>query len=248
MLSFFVLLGCTKSGDSYSGVYLLETSFNRSSPIIRNVHTTTANSTNISTAIKTGFLGSCITAKTGTNSTETVCGYTSQILPKYKDQLPSFSLYNELTNSTTQTISLADLNLTLNKGLKGKVGSSTKGEVVILCMLLIVEIIAVGINIASLGFRYTRFSVLCYGVIGVMASISCLLAALSLSWTVVLRKVVGSLITETSMGLLNGKVGGRIERIQWATLLLALLQIPVATFFAWKESRNGDVTEKRDSI
>lgn len=247
MLALFVLLGCTKSKHAYSNVYLFELSFNQSSPILKNMQTDTMNSTQMDTTVRTSYMGSCITFNASSSNSEMKCGYTDSILSKYSSELPEFSLYNEATNSTTEEMNLVDFSSSLQKS-KSLVSNVTAGGFVPLVIFLIVEIIGMAVNAASVGLRFTKFSVLTYIIAAAIGFSSWILSIATLSWIEAQRNTIQSMVHYMSLGLLKGSINGRLSGIEWATFFMTLLQGLIGGFFCWKEAHKEAKDEKRQVV
>lgn len=244
MLALFVLLGCTKPKSAYANVFLFELSFNQSSPILKNMQTDTMNSTQMDTTVRTGYMGSCITFNASSSNSKIECGDTDKIFSKYASELPVFSLYNEATNSTTEEMNLVDFSSSFRKS-----GSNVSaGGFVPLVILIVIEIIGMAVNAASVGLRFTKFSVLTY-IIAAAIGFSCwILSIATLSWIEAQRNTIHNLVHYVSLGLLNGSVDGRMSGIEWATFFMTFLQGSIGVFFCWKEAHKEVKDEKRQVV
>lgn len=233
VMVFFVYNGATHNSSAYSSLYLVEYQFENKSDIysmIDRQYSAQHDSASLSDfSLQVGYIGLCLKFMDETLDKEgdngLICGYTSDIIDKYNDQVPSFSLTS--SNSTNAAgLELFDLVKTFQENVMKKV-------IFIVLLIFLVALIVLQVY-SLLGFLPFQKYVLI--LISITLFSSFIILNIILIWLLVADSTMTNTGYETSLKILTVSSSNKPQSILWAVFALLIVE---SIFYAYEFGRLG---------
>ncbi|ODV94598.1 hypothetical protein PACTADRAFT_81170 [Pachysolen tannophilus NRRL Y-2460] len=202
-------MGSTKSSDTYSDIYLIEFSFNKSStifPLIEDSYEEEGTGSIANMTVRTGYLGLCVI-----ESTNITCSSRSDLT--IFDSINGVSLYDSSSNETTASLDLIHI--------AGEFANKASNPYLLMVSLGI--IVALFCNILYSAVPYLPFKNYSNKLTLILSSITTLLWGFGAMWSEICGKSVKRLIEPGSMYIITATQGSKALAMIWTAFTMIFI-------------------------